>query len=268
MTIKTITLPSMSRVAPGSKALLEVPIGPTYQKIGFTVTGTALVIAHIGQIEVLVNGNAVRTHKDLQRLIDLNAYYNQSVDTAADFVLHFDRSEFHELADQLTPNFGTADLQTLSIEIQLPAGAPANITMSAWAMVDTQPQPLGVYTRIKETSLASPVSGDVDYDKLARGDKVYQAVHFFKPDITKVTLEVDQYKVKEATKAVLEREQKSVRDVARVPQTAKATHVDFNLNGSPSDLLKLKGAQDVRFKLNFGSIGTVDIVTEELSTEY
>lgn len=268
MAKKTVTLPSLSRVVAGAVALLEIPIGPTYEKIGFDVTGTGLTIAHIGKIAVIVNGNEVQVRKDLQRLIDENAYYNQSVDTQNEFMLHFDRDEFYDLADKLTPAFGTADLATFSIEITLAAGAPGNITMEAWAEIETDAQPLGVFTRIRETSLTSSAVGEVDFDRLQKGKKVYQAIHFFKSDINKIVLEADNFKIVDAKKSRLERLQKQTRPVARVPQTAKATHLDFNKKGSVKDLLNLEGVQDVRFKLTFGSVGTVEIVTEELSTEY
>lgn len=266
MAIKKIPLPSFSRVAAGSKAICELPIGPTYLRLLFEATG-ADNFNDYGKIAVVVNGTTRIEHKDLQRLAFLNAFYNRGIDTFSEWCIHFDRQEFDQMVERLAPGFGTADLQTLSVEIELPSGSSIT-ALKATAEIETQPQPLGVYTAIKETSLSSSVTGEVEYDRLQKGDRVYQAIHFFKADINKVNLKADSYEIIDCTKAQLERFQKNTRPVARVPQTAVATHVDFNGYGNSADLLKLQGVQDVRFKLTFGSIGTVDIVTEELTNEY
>jgi hypothetical protein len=58
-----------------------------------------------------------------------------------------------------------------------------------------------------------------------------------------------------------------VRPVPRVPNTAKCTTLDFNLDGDVGDLLATgKQVQDMRFKLTLGDSGSMDIVTEELAT--
>ncbi|HEY1022555.1 MAG TPA: major capsid protein P2 [Flavisolibacter sp.] len=268
MAKKMISLPSMSRVTPGSTAILDLPIGPTYEQLIFSASGTGLAATHFGGIRLLIDGTVRRTHKDLQRLMDLNGYYNQSVDSATEFMVHFIRQEFASLADELTPGLGTQDLRTLTIEIDILAGAPANIAMSAAAFVDTEPQPLGVYTQIKEYTLPVSAAGDVDWDKLSRANaNVYQAVHFFKSDVTKVYFEVDSFKVADFTKAQLERIQRSARPIARVPVTAKASTLDFNIRGAVSDLLNMRNVKDSRFRLTVGSAGTIEIVTEELTME-
>lgn len=265
MAKKTVKLPSMSRVVAGSIALLEVPIKPTYHNIRFVAAGTALAVAHIKRINVVINGNVVQTFKDLQRLIDLNAYYGRSADTVNDFMLHFKRDEFNELAFKRAPAFGTADLSTFTIELELSSSAPSDITLSAEAFIDTVPQPLGVFTRIREVGISSSVTGVVETDKLQK-NQIYQAIHLFKADISKIELEIDQVKVLDSTKANLERLEKSVRPVARVPQTAKATHIDFLLEGDAGDVLNTQGVSDWRLKMTFDTTGAADIVTETLDT--
>jgi hypothetical protein len=53
---KISKLPSISRVTPGSVATLEIPLGPTYEKIIFDGSGTGLAISHIKRICVLIDG--------------------------------------------------------------------------------------------------------------------------------------------------------------------------------------------------------------------
>ena len=60
MARKIIKLPSMSRVVPGSKAVLELPIGPTYRRVYFVATAAAgLDIADFGRMDVLIDGKVV-----------------------------------------------------------------------------------------------------------------------------------------------------------------------------------------------------------------
>ncbi|MBL8506372.1 MAG: hypothetical protein JNJ51_08445, partial [Methylobacillus glycogenes] len=129
MAKKHIKLPSVSRVVAGSTAVLEIPIKPTYHNLMFVCTGTALAVAHIGKIRVLANGKEVQTFKNLDRLIDLNKYYGRSADTVNQFMIHFTDNAYNDLAYKRAPAFGTDDLQTFTVEIELAAGAPADITM-------------------------------------------------------------------------------------------------------------------------------------------
>lgn len=264
MAKKLINLPSISRVVAGAVAILELPINPTYQFIRFGATGTALTAAMIKLIRVIVNGQVVQEYKDLTRLMDLNSFHNRSVDTVNDFCLWFRDDDYDELAGKRTPAFGTEGLQTLNIEITLDPTFPANGTLISHAFIDTKREPLGVFTRIRETSINSAVAGQIEYDKLVKGGAMYKAVHLFKADISSIILEADGNKIIEAPKAVLERAQKSVRPVARIPVTAKATHIDFCLEGDDGDLLNTVGMNDLRIRMVFDTAGVCEVSTEQL----
>lgn len=264
MAKKIYELPSISRVVAGSTAILELPINPTYHDIVFTLTGTALAVAHVGQIRVLVNGNEIQRYANLQRLMDLNAYYGRATDTVNEFQISFARDEYNDLAYKRAPALGTQGLETVTIEMDLQAAFPANGTIVARALIDTVPQPLGVFNRIREVGLSSSVVGVVETDKIPKGGAVYQAIHCFKADISRIEFEVDGVKVIASTKATLERLQKAIRPVARVPQTAKATHIDFLLEGDAGDLLNTQNVKDIRARLTFDTVGSCDLVLEQL----
>ncbi|MES2637417.1 MAG: major capsid protein P2 [Pseudomonadota bacterium] len=264
MAKKIINLPSISRVVAGSIAILELPIGSTYQFIRFGATGTALAVGMIELIRVIVDGRVIQEYKNLQRLFDSNIYHNRSADTVNDFSLYFRDDDYDQLAAKRTPALGTDGLQTVNIEITLGATFPANGTLVAHALIDTKREQLGVFTRIRETSINSAVAGQIEYDKLVRGGAVYKAIHLWKADISSVILEADGNKIIEAPKAVLERIQKSVRPVARVPVTAKATHIDFCLEGDDGDLLNTAGMNDLRIRMNFDTSGVCEVSTEQL----
>lgn len=265
MAKKTVKLPSISRVVAGAIAILELPLNPTYHNILLTLTGTSLSISDIERIRVIANGKTVQEFKNLQRLIDVNKYHGRKEDTANEFMIHFKDDDFNDLSAKRVPAFGTANLQTFNVEIELAAAAPADIVMKAFAYIDTNPEPLGIFTKIQESSISSAVAGEIEYDKLARNDAIYKQVHFFKADISNIEFEADSHTIIDATKQVLERLQRGVLPVPRIPQGTKATHIDFMLEGDDGDMLNTNGVQDLRVKLEFDTAGVCEIVTEQFA---
>lgn len=261
---KLIPVPSVTRVATSSVALIELPIGPTYESIDFVMTGTGLAATMVDTIRVLANGNELQNFKNLQQLIDINAYHGRAADTAADWALTFYNDDYIDIAEKQLERIGTLGLRTFTIEITLNATWPANGTIAAVAYVDTEQQPLGIYNRIRQAGFAA-VAGLQDFDKLIRGSGiVYKQIHLIKSDVTTALLEADSIKIIDASKAQLEREQKMVRPFARVPQTAKMTTIDFVLEGDRSSLLRTDGISDLRVRMNITAGGNLDIVTEQL----
>lgn len=261
--IEMIKLPSLSRVAPGSKAILELPLGPTYLRVHFTAAGTGLAIAHVGRTTVKVNGKERMEWATLQRLAYLNAYFGRSADTVTDFCLHFFRAEYEGHVFKRAPGLGTKDLTTLHIELDLDAAFPADGTIEAWAEVDPEPQLIGAFIHVTEYPYNSAVSGPVEIDKLPRGP-FYTAIHLFKADVSEVEVMANRHKVIEGTKGKLERAQKEASPKPRVPQTAQATHIDFVLQGDLYGAYPTGGLNDWRVKATLDTAGAMDIVTETL----
>lgn len=264
MAKKQIPLPSVSRVATNSVAFVELPIGPTYEFINFSLTGTGLAASMVDSIRVLANGVELQNYLNLQQLIDINAYHGRAADTAADFCLWFTNDDYKTTEEEGMEALGTLGLQTLTVELTLNGTWPANGTMLATAYIDTAQQKVGIYNRIKQTAMNSAVAGDIDYDKIVRNGAIYKQIHFFKSDISKIVLEADGVKIIEGTKTQLERAQKNVRPVARVPVTAKCTTLNFALSGFYGDLLRTDGMNDLRARLTLTTAGAVQIVTEQM----
>lgn len=269
--------PSISRVSPGSKAVLELPIGPTYKRIDFVATAASgLDAADINRINVVMNGVVIQTFKNLQRLLDINSYKGRAGDavsgTEARFSIHFASRELdsglpgnpNAHAARLAPCIGTAGLTSFNIEMEIASGAPASIAMSANAVSTGDVQPPGQFIRIDEFPWASSVAAEVDYDKLMK-DRAYMAIHLFKSDITAAKLIKDDRTYVDATKAQLEIDQKNAMPTPRVPVTGSATHLDFCLDGNIMDAFRAYGANDLRLKMTFGSTGSVDIVVETIA---
>lgn len=270
MARKIIKLPSMSRVVAGSKATLELPIGPTYRRVFFVATAAAgLDITDFGRIDCLIDGKVVQTFKDGTRLKAINDYYKRAADsfaaTRCEFAVHFERAELMDAVYRRAPGIGTADVQTFNFEIDLAAAAPADIAMVAYAEIDPTPQPLGVFFKVREYAFASAVAGAVEIDKLPKG-AWYSVLHLFKADVSEVEVEANQAKAIYATKAILERTQKEASPRERVPQTASATHIDFITDGDLSQSLRTDLLNDFRIKATLDTAGAMDIVAETFDT--
>lgn len=267
---KQITLPSMSQVAAGSKASLQIPLGPTYERFVFVVTAAAgLDASDIGRIDVVINGNAKMTWKNLQRLIDINTYYKREADivtaTRMEFAIHLNRAELIDTLWRQAPGIGTLDLQTLHIELDIPGTAPADIKIKAYAQVNPVRQNIGAFFTIKEFPFAPNTGGDFDISSLPVGPW-YAVIHAFNPNVNAVQVQANDVLLVEQPKEVLERFQRGADVKAREPLTAKATHIDFITSGNLLDSLPTEGVKDFRIKLNMGAAGQVDIVTETLDT--
>lgn len=264
-------LPSISRVSPGNVATLEIPLGPTYERIVFDVTAAAgLDAADINRITVLADGKPIMTFKNLQRLMYLNAFYGRDADTVAatamQFALHFFRGELENNTMRAAPGIGTKNLTTFHIEMEIAAGAPADIAIKAHALIDPAVQDIGAYVEVREFPFNSAVSGQVEQDKLPRNGVFYAGLHLFKADISAVEVEANQVKIVDATKGVLERFLKGATPRARVPQTAVATHIDFLMDGNIFHAMPTAGLQDFRVKMTLDTAGAVDVVTETINT--
>lgn len=265
MARKIVRLPSISRVEAGAQAVLEIPLGPTYHRIFFQAGGTNVAVGNFGMIQMYIDGKEVIRHSNLQRLIDLNSYYNRGADTATDWAMHFFRAEAIDAAYRRAPGVGTQNVQTLNIQIAIDAAAPADLTLTAFAEIDPLPQPLGVFFKVREYPYSTSVAGQMEIDKLPRG-AFYSAIHLFKSDVSAVEVLADQVKIVDATKAVLERAQKEASPVKRVPVTAKATHLDWSLEGDYQQSVKTAAVQDFRIKATLDTVGSMDIVTETIDT--
>lgn len=268
MTADIIQLPSVSPVAPSSNAVVILPIGPRYMGVNFQCSGTALASSHIGKIEVRMNGVVQMEFKDLDRLILFNAYYGRPTDTVTNWSIYFDRAELVDLVQRRMPGIGTRDLKTLDIKITLTSSFPADGEIKAYAMQDQVEENLGAFVKVREFTIPDPgTTGEVEIDRIPRADYCL-AMHFFKADVTNVRLKINRNGKNEekvdAPKAVLERFQKNASPLARVPQTASATHVDFILEGNLYDALQLEGLSGLRVLPTIGTAGAFDTVVEYL----
>lgn len=260
-------LTNIQNVAAGKTAQIICPVRYTYDKIQLAYTGTAIARSHFTNITVEANGEPIQTFKDGDRLDQYNDYYGRG-DTAGYLTLYFNRPEMKTFEDERICGLGTADLTNLVVKIDIAAGAPADIKLTATAQL-SDPQPLGLFTRIKTVNFNSAVSGQQDVDKIPVGPRIL-ALHAFKADISKIIVFLDEAKIYEASKTVGEVFQKEARPVARVPQTAVATHVDWGLEGDLAQAMVTQAGEpnrpnkDLLIQPTLDTSGSVDFLVEYL----
>lgn len=222
---RQIPLSNIQNVGAGKKTQIICPVGDTYDKIVLAYTGTAVARSHLTNIKVIASGEEVQNYTDGDALDQINDYYGRS-DDAGYLTLHFNRTEMKGLSDERIYGMGTADQKSFVIEIDVPAGAPADFGLTADAVVSA-PQPLGVFTRVKKFNFNASVAGDLDITTLTMGPRI-MAIHVVKADASRVLVKADEVTIFDTTKVKAQVVQKLYK---RVPQTAAMTHVDLCLEG-------------------------------------
>lgn len=251
-------LPSLTNVGAGQTAVLNCPLRLTYDRILLEYSGTSVTRSMMKNIQVKIDGKPVQIYKDAAELQSINDYYGRADNTG--FVsLYFNRPEMDSVGEQRLTGLGTLDVQTLSVEIDIDSGAPGDFALKAHANL-SEPQPLGLLTKVKAFPLSSSVSGEIEIDNIVTGPRI-MAIHLFKSDINNIEVQVDSQIVYEASKSLGEVLQK---EHGRAPVTADCTHVDFMLEGDNAQALITGGVQDFRLRPNLGTSGSVRVVVEYL----
>jgi hypothetical protein len=266
MARRKILLPSLSNVAVGSTAVLNLPVGGlTYEQVHFALTDCT--DAEVTNIRVKVNGEEIQFFEDGTTLEDFNDYYGRP-NTADVLSLYFSRPEMADLIRERATALGTLDIQTLTIEMDIDAGA-AGVTITAYALV-SEPTALGAFTRIRRFPFNFGGSGQVEMTGITYGAAI-QAMHFQKSNVSNVLIQESSKSVVNMPKTILEHMQKGY---GRAPVTALYTHVDFNLEGDPAQSLMTSArdangvvrAKDLRIQPTLATSGACDLYVEYLDT--
>lgn len=259
-------LTNIQNAIAGKTGQIICPVNFTYDNIVLEYTGTAVTRAMLKNIVVKANGEPIQTYKDGDRLDQVNDYYKRA-DTTGFLTLFFNRPEMKTTGDERIFGLGTADLDNFTVEIDVDATAPGDFKLKAHAQL-SEPQPLGVFCRVKVIAYNSAVSGQVDVDKIPLGPRI-MALHAFKSDVADLEIYLDEQKIWDASKTVGEVFEKNYD---RTPQTAVATHADWLLEGDASQAIITAAQQnnrrtrDLLIKPTLTTSGAVDFVVEYLDT--
>lgn len=256
MARKIIQLPAFTPVTAGSDTSVSLPVrGNTYEKVTLQYSGVTL--AQLKNIEVRLNGDPIQHYKTGTQLEALNDFYGRPK-TAGFLTIWAIRPELTNIAQRRLTAWGTMNVATLSIHVDIDAAASAP-ALTAHATVSA-PRNMEIITKIKQYPHNSSVAGQVDIDNIPIGPRI-MAAHFFKADISDMEIELDNVKFYDASKTLAEAIQK---ENGRTAATASCTHVDFMGDDDISNALVTANARDMRFKPTLDTSGATDIVVEFL----
>ncbi|WP_425628535.1 major capsid protein P2 [Vibrio neptunius] len=258
MSRKVRKCPSFNNVAAGSTATLELPLGLTYHLMHLYFSGVTL--AQMKNIRIEVDGKPVKKWLDGERLNQENKHYGRGTATADCLPIFFTREELNDLGQRRVFALGTSNIQTMSLLIDIDAGA-ASPKLEATSVRSAE-APMGFVTRIHEFKHSSAVSGQVEIDNIPlRKNAAIAAIHIYSPDVTECALEVDDSIVWEMTKSGAAKLQ---TDYGRTPQSDIKMTLDFTLEGDFGQAVQLNGIEDFRLKPTISKAGNMDIVVEYL----
>ncbi|WP_120512000.1 major capsid protein P2 [Photobacterium salinisoli] len=254
----TKKLPSFSNVSAGATATLNMPLGLSYHQVLIDFSGVTL--AQMKNIRFEINGKVVQKWANGERLNKLNQHYGRGAATATTLPIWLTRPEMDSLAEQRVFAFGTSDVQTLSLLIDIDDAAAAP-KLTAHAIKGNQ-APLGIITKIKTFPVSFATSGEQEIDNLPLPPTArIAAIHLFSADVSRCELEMNGQNVFEADKTLISKIQ---TDYGRTPLSTEKLTLDFMLEGDMSQALVLAGVQDFRLRPVLDNPGSIDVVVEYL----
>lgn len=255
-------LKKIENVVAGQTATLQLPIGPTYDKLRFTLAGVTPV--QCKNVKLELNGRLISDFTNFAEMQKIDAYYGRRVQ--AGFVTwHFNEDDITaNLADGRFFGLATLGLSTATISFDIDAAA-TNPVIAVYAEKSAPfpaeqqwlkkyrryPFPQGAGEFSEHTTLPKPVGATI------------KAIHAMKADVESVELIVDNTRWFEFPKAVNEEMQKDYgQQVKRVPQAGMFT-LDFALQGDVGNTMPITpGIQDLRLKTKATAGGQIVVGIE------
>jgi len=248
-------LPSLSNVAKGSTATLELPRGLSYHQILLKYSGVTL--SQLKDIRMEVDGKTFQSYKDGEQLEKINHYFARGDAQDSFIALHFARSEMNDLAQRRLFALGTADISTLALRVDVDAEADSP-KLEAYGL-EAEQEPFGYVTKIKHFPVAFSTGGLHEVDNLPTPASArIAAIHLMTSDVTHAELEVNGHIAFQAPKAL---EGKIQSDAGRQPSVDKFT-LDFIKENDFAQSQVLAEIQDFRIRMQVAKATSFDIVVE------
>ncbi|MBY8270208.1 hypothetical protein KW521_12625 [Vibrio fluvialis] len=253
-------LNSLSNVAAGSTATLELGKGLSYHQVILQYSG--ITLAQMKNIRMEVNGKVFQTYKDGNELDLINQHFSRGAAENGYLVLHFARPELDDLLQQRTFALGTADISTLVMRIDIDAAAAAPV-IEAYALQGQQ-MPMGYITKMKSYPVSFATGGTHEIDKLPTPATArIAAIHLLTDKVTHAELEVNGNIAFQAPKSL---EAKIQKDAGRTPSDSKFT-MDFIKENDTAQSQVLDGVQDFRVRLELSAAAAFNVLVEYLDVK-
>lgn len=259
-----IVVPKKNKPVAGTQFSLRPAIGQTYEYIRFNLLG-GLTVEHIKKLTVNVRGKPIQSFADANQLERLNYFYKRprasQAQTATMFTLWFYRPELDDIAERKNFSLGTVDVDTLSIDFDIDAAAPAASDIKVTARVSA-PRPLGVITKIKQYPQTFAQAGEQDIADIPLRGAAIAGLHCDTTLVSDLRLELDSLKVVEGTIDDLAAAYDGEIDM---PNSGFKS-ISYLSRGTQYDALATDGVQDFRLNVNLGGAGTFPLMVEYFDT--
>lgn len=263
-------MPSFNTVAAGSTSSVTIPKGPTYYgfDIYATIGGVAATAAdmksQISEVRLKVNG-VTRWEAWATHIIEcLFEYYGKTLANGVLPLMLVD-PDYKTIPAMDNMAWGTADVDTLTMEVDLAAGATID-AMSVYATVLGEARPLGTVIEVHRITVAPAATGVFELSDLPRFNGDLRAMHF---DLTgaaaatAVELQINQVNVFDTNLTVWNN---IVSRSGRTPQTDFIHYEPTYLNRLDDKIVLGRAVQDFRFKLTMSAAGSVPLIMETVNT--
>lgn len=258
-------MPQTEGLAAGQTAITRLPTGPTYFELGIryqydnlgtpTDAGEAQFTADFDEVRVIVDEEPFIRLTGAE-LLALNKYYNRPF-VAGQLPVIFARPWYRTPAGEDELAYGTLDVQTMSVEVDIDAAATPD-NMSIYAAVGPA-APLGRHMTVRRTTYQAAAIGIHEISDFARGPYGLAAMHIVSGNVADVELQANQKKVFEADRPIAE----GFYGDRRTWQTGYF-HVDFQARDRVSETLSLV-LEDFRAKINHSvAPGSYPIIQERI----
>lgn len=259
-------MPSFNAVAAGGTAIANLPVGLAYHQLAIRYKrgGADATQAQFGtdltEIRLIVDGD-VKWRLSASELIALNSYYGVYDAGFTDGVLAmlFSRPWHRTSQGEDFTQFGTADVQTMTLEIDVAGGTPTpELTLYA---VQGPNAPLGNHVCIRKFAYNAAATGIREIPDLPRGPYAVLAMHLGTANVADVEVEANQRLVFQSDRPLAEQ---YYEQTGRVWQTGR-WHIDFAATDRLSDALPLT-LEDFRIKANVTVAGSFAILMERVES--
>jgi|JI10StandDraft_1071094.scaffolds.fasta_scaffold06962_9 hypothetical protein len=251
-------------VVAGSRATLSIDKGPTYGSLSifYTKNGTpatmAQFLADITEIRLYLNGKEYWRVSATQ-LAMLWSYYKVAIDPGY-IPLLFERPWLNTPFAQDVFMMGTADLQSIAFEVDIAAGAGANLKMEMLSEYFSVSQALGDFVCLRQFNQPGP-SGAGVYNvlHLERGKYLLLAAHFGTANVNKIVVNAE---TRDRFNLTRTQHHAQLRRWSRVPQSGW-THIDWSYRNRAVDGLWLD-LQSLRMDLDLTMAGGFPMLLERV----
>lgn len=265
-----VALPSFNAVGVGQRATLNLPVGARkYYKVIITykagADNQATIEAALKNMRVLVNGVQQIEHT-VAELNQLNAYRGRAFQTGT-VILYFSDPGARTMTGEEILGWGTYNLSTLSIELDIDAAAVAP-ALSAQAEIEDSNEPLGVIKKVvRQTGFVTAGAAVLPIRDLRRDpNEAYMRIHVMTANATAVQLKADSDIIVEtSTRALL-----SAHYAGRPQETIMQANVltlDLTASTQVTDVLPMRRAdgrliQDFPLEVTLNGATTFNVISE------